>query len=64
MILFILAIEILLIRVRDSELVRGIPFIDKEIKLDAYADDGRFFVKDLQSLYTILEIMEEFETFS
>ena len=32
---FILAIEVLLIRVRDSELVRGIPVIDKEIKLDA-----------------------------
>ena len=62
--LFILAIEVLLIRVRDSELVRGIPVIDKEIKLDAYADDGRFFLKDLQSLYTILDIMEEFGTFS
>ena len=43
--LFILAIEVLLIRVRDSELVRGIRVIDEEIKLDAYADDGRFFLK-------------------
>ena len=58
--LFTLAIEVLLIRVRESELVRGIPVIDKEIKLDAYADVGRFFLKDLQSLYTILDIMEEF----
>ena len=62
--LFILAIELLLIRVRDSELVRGIPVTDKEIKLDAYADDGRFFLKDIQSLYTILDITEEFRTFS
>ena len=62
--LFILAIEILLIRVRDSELVRCMPVIDKEIKLDAYADDGRFFLKDLQSLYTISDITEEFATFS
>ena len=62
--LFILAIEVLLIRVRDSELIRGIPVIDKEITLDAYADDGRFFLKDLQSLYTILDIMEEFENFN
>ena len=62
--LFILAIEVLLIRVRDSELFRGIPVTDKEIKLDAYADDGRFFLKDLQSLYTILDITEEFGTFS
>ena len=61
--LIILAIEVLLICVRDSELVRGIPVIDKEIKLDAYADDGRFFLKDLQSLYTILDIMEEFATY-
>ena len=60
--LFILAI--LLIRVRDSELVGGIPVTDKEIKLDAYADNGRFFLKDLQSLYTILDITEEFGTFS
>ena len=62
--LFILAIEVLLIHVRDSELVRGIPVTDKEIKLDAYVDDGRFFLKDLQSLYTILDITEGFETFS
>ena len=41
--LFILAIEVLLISVRDSELVRAIPATDKEIKLDAYTDDGRFF---------------------
>ena len=33
--LFILAIEVLLICVRDSEMVRGIPVIGKEIKLDA-----------------------------
>ena len=59
-----LAIEVLLIHVRDSELVRGIPVIDKKIKLHAYADDGRFFLKDLQSLYTILDITEEFGTFS
>ena len=62
--LFILVIEVLLISVRDSELVRGIPVIDKEIKLDAYADDGRFLLKDLQSLYIIVDIMEEFGTFS
>ena len=62
--LFISAIEVLLIRVRDSELVRGIPVIDKEIKLDADADDGRFFLKALQSLYTILDFMEEFGMFT
>ena len=62
--IFTLAIEVLLIRVRDSELVRGIPVTDKEIKLDAYADDGRFFLKDLHSLYTILDVTEEFGTFS
>ena len=47
--LFILAIEILLIHVRDSELVRCMPVIDKEIKLDAYADDAFFF--NLHSSY-------------
>ena len=61
--LFILAIESTAY-IRDSELVRGILVKDKEIKLDAYADDGRFFLKDLQSLYTILDITEEFGTFS
>ena len=54
----------LLIRVKNSELAIGVPVIDKEIKLDAYADDGRFFLKDLQSLYTILDITEEFGMFS
>ena len=62
--LFVLAIEVLPVPVRNSELVRGIPVIHKEIRLDAYTDDGRFFLKDLQSLYTSLDITEEFGTFS
>ena len=55
-----MAVEVLRIRVRDSELVRGIAVTDKEIKLEAV----RFFLKYLQSLYTILYITEEFGTFS
>ena len=62
--LFLLAIEVTLIRVRDSELVRGVPVSHKETELDAYTDDGGFFLKDLQSLHTFLDITEEFGTFS
>ena len=36
----------------------------EEIKLDANTDDGIFFLKDLQSLYSILDITEEFGTLS
>ena len=51
--LFILALEVLLIQIRENANIKGIIIDETEIKLSAYADDGSFFVIDVQSLQLI-----------
>ena len=51
--LFILALEVLLIQIRENANINGIIIDETEIKLSAYADDGRFFVIDVQSFQLI-----------
>ena len=51
--LFILALEILLIQVRENVDIKGIIIDETEIKLSTYADDGSFFVTDIHSLQVI-----------
>ena len=60
--LLILALEVLLIQVRDDKSVRGFKIGDLVIKLAAFADDTTFFVKDKQSLKRILKLMANFES--
>ena len=62
--LFILALEILLIQVRENADIKGIIIDDTEIKLSAYADDGSFFVTDIHSLQAIFFICNQFREFS
>ena len=62
--LFILAVEVLFIQVRDDKSIRGFKIGDLVIKLAAFADDTTFFVKDKQSLNRILRLMANFEVFS
>ena len=62
--LFILALEVLFIQVRDDKSIRGFKIGDLVIKLAAFADDTSFFVKDKQSLNRILKLMTNFELFS
>ena len=51
--LFILALKVLSIPVRENADIKGIIIDETEIKLSAYADDGNFFVTDVQSLRMI-----------
>ena len=51
--LFILALEILLIQIRENADIKNIIIDETEIILSAYADDGSFFVTDVQSLQLI-----------
>ena len=51
--LLILALEIFLMQMRENADIKGIKIDETEIKLSVYADDGSFFVTDVQSLQII-----------
>ena len=61
--LFILALEILFIHIRDNHHIKGIMIDGQEIKLSAYADDGNFLTTNVQSLNLIFNTCETFEQF-
>ena len=52
--LFILALEILAIRIRNDNNIQGITIGEKIVKLTLFADDMTCFIKDNRSYYTIL----------
>ena len=56
---FIIALETLLIQVRNDSAIRGFHVRSVEIKLSAHADDTTFFVKDSHSLHRILKLISE-----
>ena len=62
--LFILCLEVLLVRIRNDASVRGSKFDKTEIKLTSFANDVTFLVKDVSSIKRILKIMKTFGTFS
>ena len=62
--LFILALEILFIQIRDNHHTKGIMIDGQEIKLSAYADAGNFLTTNVQSLNLIFNTCETFEQFS
>ena len=61
--LFILALEILFILIKDNHHIKGIMTDGQEIKLSIYADDGNFGTTNAQSLNLIFNTRETFEHF-
>ena len=59
-----MALEVLLIQIRENANIKGIIIEETEIKLSAYADDGSFFVIDVQSLQLIFFMCNQFREFS
>ena len=59
-----MALEVLLIQIRENANIKGIIINETEIKLSAYADDGSFFVIDVQSLQLIFFMCDQFREFS
>lgn len=59
--LFILALELLLIKIRKNGNIKGIKINGFEIKTSAYADDMTNFLQDPQS---IIELFKELDLFS
>ena len=58
--LFILAVELLTICVRENKNIRGIKVKDTEIKITQLADDTTCFVSDVDSVSEILNLFQNF----
>ena len=57
--LFIIALEVLLVKIRSEEGIKGI-VVDKEIKLAAFADDLTRFLHEINSLENLSVILHRF----
>ena len=61
---FILALEVLLIQIRENNDIKGIIINNTIIKLSAYADDTYFLASDVTFLQYIFKTCEIFQQFS
>ncbi len=61
---FILAVEIMAVKIREDENIEGFTFGKKEIKLSQYADDTTLILSNIQSVTTALHIITEFSKYS
>jgi exonuclease III len=59
--LFILAVELLAINIRENKNIRGITIDGTEIKVSQLADDTSCFLLDFESLARLLSIFEKFK---
>ena len=62
--LFIVVAEILAIRIRKDNEIKGIVIDKKEIKVIQMADDTTSFLKDCESLKQLLEVIESFRMYA
>ena len=61
--LFILAIELLAIKIRATPDIRPICIQETEIKLTGYADDFNHFLPDIESIKALLKLLENLGIF-
>ena len=62
--LFILALELMFIQIRNNDQIKGLKINDNIIKLSAYADDTYFIALDVPSLQQVFIICNTYEEFS
>ena len=62
--LFILALEIMFIQIRNNDPIKGLKIDDNIIKLSAYADDTYFIALDVPSFQQVFIICNTYEGFS
>ena len=62
--LFILALEILAIKIRNDNNIQGIRIGEKIVKLTLFVDDMTCFIKDIRSYSILLETLRAFGAFS
>ena len=64
-ILFVAALEILLIRIRNDVNIKGIEISPNiNVKLSCYADDLTCFLSDIDSANNVLNVLEQFHSIS
>ena len=62
--LFILALEIVFIFIKESENVPGLKIFNNQFLYTAYADDTTFCLSNENSVTEVIQIFEHFSTFS
>ena len=58
--LFIIALEVLAIRIRNDDTIQGFKFGEEIVKLNLFADDMTCFLKDKGSYTSLLRLLEDF----
>ena len=58
--LFILAVEVLALRIRSSISLKGLPIGNKHIKISQYADDGVLYLNDKDEIGCAINIISNF----
>ena len=62
--LFVIGLELLARSIKRDNLIREITIGEKEIKISMYADDTTVFVRDLDSITHLLNLLEKFASIS
>ena len=62
--LFILAAEIMSHEIRNNNEIKGLQYLDKEIKLMSYADDTTVFLKSKDDAASLFSYLQNFERVS
>ena len=62
--LFVIGLELLARSIKRDNLIRGITIGEKEIKISMYADDTTVFVRDIDSITHLLNLLEKFASIS
>lgn len=62
--LFIIAVELLAIRIRECRDIRGLNISGQVIKISQYADDTTVFVRDSDSMKVLMGVLAEFSKVS
>ena len=58
--LFILALELFFILIKSNKNIHGINIFNHDFLYTAYADDTVFFLKELDSIKNVLEMLNQF----
>ena len=62
--LFILALEVLFISIKNNQNIKGLQIFKHEFLYTAYADDSTFFLKNIKSVKELIKSFERFYPFS
>lgn len=62
--LFIIAVELMAIMIRNNERIQGITINNKEYKISQFADDTTCFVQSVESAMAVMNTLSLFERFS